>query len=62
MNRQRMLEIADQIEREPRYYTQKRYGDLSCGTSGCIVAWAVNLFPATKEERGKSNEYDPQIA
>ena len=62
MNRQRMLEIADQIEREPRYYNQREYGDLSCGTPGCIVAWAVNLFPTSERDRGPVHEWDAQIA
>ena len=44
MNKERLLAVAEAIEKEPSLYDQREWGAPWCGTPGCIAGWAVALF------------------
>lgn len=50
MNKQRLLDIADRIEREPQTFDMSQVLN-RCGTVGCIMGQAIMLFDPEQKQR-----------
>lgn len=44
MNKDRILEIASAIDQHQDLYDHMRFGEIDCGTPGCIAGWSAHLF------------------